>query len=107
MANWARVEKEDVIKAIDIFNRETPNFKNPRSTYLVYDDVIYPGKQIRRMVYEVAFGVEPTEKEIYGGKQTISFFENLGFETYWTERDVSVTEYEKQITEMKTKKRNT
>lgn len=105
MANWKNVKKEDVIKAIDKFNKETPDFTNPRSTYLVYDGIIYPAKQIRKMAHEVAFGIEPTEKEIYGGKPTIVFFENLGFDTYWTERDVSVPEYERQIAEMKSKKK--
>lgn len=105
MKSWANVKKDDVLKAIDIFNRETPDFKDPRSTYLVYDGVIYPGKQIRRMSYEVAFGVKPEEKEIYGGKPTIDFFERLGFETYWTKRDVPVSDYEKQIMEMKTREK--
>ena len=105
MNSWTSVKKDDVIKAIDIFNRETPDFKDPRSTYLVYNGVIYPGKQIRRMSYEVTFGEEPEENEIYGGKPTIDFFERLGFETYWTKRDAPVLDYEKQIVEMKQRKK--
>lgn len=99
------IEKDDVIKAIEIFEREKPNYTNPRSTYLVYNGIIYSGKQIRRMAYKLVFGEEPGKKELRGGKPTICFFENLEFTTYWTERDVAIPEYEKQIEEMKLKKK--
>lgn len=106
MADWKSVKREDVIEAIEIFNRKKPDFKVPRTTYLIYGDMVYPGKQIRRMAHVVSFGVEPTEKEIYGGKPTIKFFEKLEFDTYWTKRDAPIPKYEEQIEEMKLKKIN-
>lgn len=75
----------------------------PKSTYLIYEGIVYPGKQIRRMAHVIVYGIEPTEKEIYGGKPTIDFFEKLGFDTYWTERDTAIPEYEQQIEAMKLK----
>ena len=102
MNSWNSVKKEDVIKAIQIFNEVTPSYKKPSSTYLVYDDIVYPGKQIRRMSFEVAFVIEPKPQEIRGGRPTIKFFENLGFDTYWTQRDDPVIKYERQIAIMKT-----
>lgn len=98
MPDWSKVSRENVIKAIEIFNKEKPNYSKSRTTYLVYDNIVYPGKQIRRMAYYIAFGIEPNH--FYGGKNTIDFYENLGFETYWTKRDKTISEYEVQIGEM-------
>ena len=50
------------------------------------------------MAYYIAFGVEPAH--FYGGKNTIDFYEDLGFDTYWTERDKVISEYEVQIGKM-------
>lgn len=95
MSDWSKVTREDVIKAIEKFNKEKQSYAKSRTTYLIYDNIVYPGKQIRRMAYDIAFGVEPSH--FYGGKNTIDFYENLGFDTYWTERDEEIPEYEVQI----------
>ena len=59
MSDWSRVTRDDVIKAIEKFNREKPDYAKSRTTYLIYDNIVYPGKQIRRMAYYIAFGIEP------------------------------------------------
>lgn len=99
MSDWSKVTREDVIKAIEKFNKEKPDYAKSRTTYLVYDNTVYPGKQIRRMAYEIAVGVE--SEHFFGGKNTIDFYENLGFDTYWTKRDSEIPEYEMQILKMK------
>lgn len=95
MSDWSKVTREDVIKAIEKFNKEKPDYAKSRTTYLVYDNTVYPGKQIRRMAYEIAVGVE--SDHFYGGESTVDFYENLGFDTYWTKRDGEIPEYEMQI----------
>ena len=101
MSDWSKVTRKDVIKAIEKSNKEKPDYAKSRTTYLVYDNTVYPGKQIRRMAYEIAVGVE--SDHFLGGKNTIDFYENLGFDTYWTERDCEIPEYEMQILKMKGK----
>jgi very-short-patch-repair endonuclease len=50
-----------------------------RNTFLVYDNKQYPAKHIRAMAYELAFN-EPADKSNFsGGKETVDFFEQLGF----------------------------
>lgn len=101
MSDWDKISREDVIKAIEQFKKEKTNYANSSTTYLIYDNIVYPGKQIRRMAYYITFGIEP--EHFYGGKNTIDFYENLGFKTYWTKRDKTIPEYESQILEMKDK----
>jgi hypothetical protein len=96
--NWRDVTKKDVLEAIQKFEKEKPDYYKSKTTYLVYHGIVYPGKQIRRMAYFTAFGVEP--EHFYGGEDTINFFKNLGFDTYWTTRDKVVPEYENQISNM-------
>lgn len=99
MSDWSKVTRIDVIKAIEKFNKENPDYAKSRTTYLVYDNTVYPGKQIRRMAYEIAVGVE--SDHFFGGKNTIDFYEKLGFDTYWTRCDSEIPEYELQILKMK------
>ncbi len=98
MSDWSKVTRKDVIKAIQKFDKEKPNYAKSSTTYLIYDNIVYPGKEIRRIAYDIAFGIEPDH--FYGGKNTIDFYENLGFDTYWTERDREIPEYKTQIMEI-------
>jgi hypothetical protein len=96
--DWKDITKEDVLEAIKKFEKEKPDCYKSKTTYLVYNEIVYPGKQIRKMAYYIAFGVEP--EHFYGGKNTVKFFEKLGFDTYWTTRDKAVPDYENQISNM-------
>ncbi len=98
---WNKVNREDVIKAINEFDNNIIEYTRPRTTYLVYQGKIYPAKQIRRMGYKNVYGYNPKEHEIYGGRPTIKFLEKRGFETYWKTRDKENIEYEQQINEMR------
>lgn len=75
---WKDINREHVIKAIQKYDEEGIESYS-RNTFLLYNNKKYPAKHIRAMAYEVAFN-EPADKSKFtGGKETVNFFENLGF----------------------------
>lgn len=78
--NWVEITREDVIKAIEKFLANNPEYPEPRSTFLVYDGKRLPAKHIRGMAYREHFGVEISKNDFGGGMETVRFFERLGFE---------------------------
>lgn len=78
--NWMDITQEDVIKAIQKFIIENPEFPEPRSTFLVYKNKRLPAKHIRGMAYAVHYGYEISKSDFGGGMETVRFFERLGFE---------------------------
>ena len=100
MSDWSKVSRKDVIKAIEIFDKEKPQYTKPTTTLLIYNNIVYPGKKIAKMAYYIVHGVEP---DLKGGRETINIFEKLGFDTYWKTRDEEIPEYEIQMLNMKNK----
>ena len=49
--NWMDITREDVIKAIEIFHAENPEYPSPKSTFLIYNGKKLPAKHIRGMAY--------------------------------------------------------
>ena len=45
--SWIDISKEDVIKAIEKFINENPEYPEPRSTFLIYNGKKLPAKHIR------------------------------------------------------------
>lgn len=86
--NWKEVTKEDVIKAIRIFEEENPVYPEPRSTFLLYNGKKYPAKHIRGMAYRVHFGQEIRKGDYTGGQETVNFFDKLGFEMQYKHKNV-------------------
>ncbi len=82
--NWMDITREDVIKAIEIFCTENPEYPNPKSTFLIYNGKKLPAKHIRGMAYRVAYGKEISKNDFGGGMETVRFFERLGFEMFYT-----------------------
>ncbi|MEG2290853.1 MAG: hypothetical protein RSA29_07465 [Clostridium sp.] len=82
--NWMDIKWEDVIKAIEIFNNENPEYPSPKSTFLIYNGKKLPAKHIRGMAYKVAYGKEISKNDFGGGMETVRFFERLGFEVFYT-----------------------
>ena len=78
--NWVEITREDVIKAIEKFLANNPEYPEPRSTFLVYDGKRLPAKHIRGMAYREHFGVEISKNDFGGGMETVRFFERLGVE---------------------------
>ena len=78
--NWMEITRDDVIDAIGQFVEETPDYPEPRSTYLLYDGKKLPAKHIRGMAYKVHYGQEINKADFGGGLETVKFFERLGFE---------------------------
>lgn len=77
--SWIDISKEDVIKAIEKFINENPEYPEPRSTFLIYNGKKLPAKHIRGMAYTVHYGVEISKNDFGGGMETVRFFERLGF----------------------------
>ena len=78
------ITREDVIKAIGIFQAENPEYPSPKSTFLVYNNRKLPAKHIRGMAYKVAYANEISKDDFGGGMETVRFFERLGFEMFYT-----------------------
>jgi hypothetical protein len=79
-SKWAQIEHKHVIEAIRIFEKENPDFPQPRNTFLIYNGKHYPAKHIRAMAYKIAFGSEISKEDFSGGQETANFFQKLGFE---------------------------
>lgn len=77
---WTEITQSDVINAIENFLSDTPDYPEPRSTYLVYNGKKLPAKHIRGMAYKVHYGREISKSEFGGGMETVRFFRRLGFE---------------------------
>ena len=77
--NWVNITKDDVIKAINKFLLENPQYPEPRTTFLVYEGKRLPAKHIRGMAYTVHYGIEISKADFGGGFETVKFFERLGF----------------------------
>lgn len=84
MINWTDITKEDVLKAIKVFQKEQPKHPPARNTFLIYEGKKLPAKHIRGMAYKIAKGTEVSKSEYTGGKETVDFFEKLGFEVLYT-----------------------
>ena len=78
--DWTKIRYEDVLKAIEIFNRENPDYPEPKVTFLIHNKQKLPAKHIRGMAYKVAYGKEIKKSDFGGGMETVKFFERLGFE---------------------------
>ena len=78
--NWINITKEDVIKAIEKFVEYNPDYPEAQSTFLVYNGRKLPAKHIRGMAYQEHYGVSIRKSDFSGGKETVKFFERLGFE---------------------------
>lgn len=78
--SWIEITQEDVIKAIEKFLADNPEYPEPRSTFLVYDGKKLPAKHIRGMAYYEHYGIPIRKSDFNGGMETVKFFERLGFE---------------------------
>ena len=75
--NWENVTHEDVLKAIKKFEKENPDYPEPRNTYLVFNGKKYPAKHIRGIAYYITNGVRIKKSEFSGGEETARFFKNV------------------------------
>ena len=64
--SWIEITQEDVIKAIEKFLADNPEYPEPRSTFLVYDGKKLPAKHIRGMAYYEHYGI-PIRKSDFNG----------------------------------------
>lgn len=87
MLNWKHISAKNVIDAIHMFEKSNEEYPAPKNTFLMYDGKEYPAKHIRALSYKAAFGVEASKSEFSGGKETVRFFEKLGFKVKYLPRD--------------------
>ena len=78
--HWDNITKEDVIKAIELFDASHKSYPAPLNTFLICNDKKYPAKHIRGMAYYVANKQEISKQEYSGGEETVRFFTRLGFQ---------------------------
>ena len=95
--NWVDITREDVIRAVEKFLAENPEYPEPRSTFLVYEGKKLPAKHIRGMAYTAHYGVEISKADFGGGMETVKFFERLGFEVDYHGTSVGRPKSEKVI----------
>ena len=77
--NWVEITRDDVIKAVEKFLDNNPEYPEPRSTFLVYEGKMLPAKHIRGMAYQEHYGIKISKTDFGGGMETVKFFERLGF----------------------------
>lgn len=102
--NWVEITKDDVVKAIEKFILENPEFPEPRSTFLLYEGKKLPAKHIRGMAYAVHYGTEISKADFGGGMETVKFFERLGFSVEYHGISIADTKGAKEIKENKVTK---
>ena len=86
--DWNVVTREHVLKAIDLFLNEETDFPEAKTTFLIFNDKKLPAKHIRGIAYKIAHGKEISKQDYSGGKETVRFFEKLGFEIYYSGKTV-------------------
>ena len=77
---WNNITRDDVIKAIQLFDASHKPYPEPRNTFLIYNNKKYPAKHIRGMAYLIANKQEISKQEFSGGEATVKFFTRLGFQ---------------------------
>ena len=85
--NWDNVTRDHVIKAIEKFIEENPEYPSPRNTFLLYEGKKLPAKHIRGMAYEIANHAGISKDDYAGGLETKRFFEKRGFGVQYTGRN--------------------
>lgn len=103
--NWDEINRNDVIKAIRIFDSDNSKYPEARSTFLIFEGRKYPAKHIRGIAYQVHFGVEISKENFSGGQETIRFFSRLGFEIQYTP-SIKNTNKNTKLPAMKSQKQN-
>ena len=104
--DWKSVTREHVLKAIDMFLKYEPEYPEAKNTFLIHNGKKLPAKHIRGMAYEVAHGVEISKQDFTGGKETVKFFERLGFEVNYTKK-ADVESPEKEVVQKNESKNKT
>lgn len=86
MKDWNKITKEDVIKAIEVFDNTNENYNKTKNTFLIYDGEKYPARLIRKIAYETHYGeiLSSYDMNGLGGVSSVNFFTNLGFEVLYT-----------------------
>jgi len=85
---WNEITREDVIKAIELFDASNKPYPEPRNTFLIYNNKKYPAKHIRGLAYVIATKQEISKTEFSGGEETVRFFIRLGFQVEYQKNTI-------------------
>ncbi len=85
---WNNISRDNVIKAIEIFDSSKVTYPEPRNTFLIYNSKRYPAKHIRGMAYQIANNREISKNEYSGGQETANFFRKLGFTVEYEKKPI-------------------
>ncbi len=72
------INPELVLQAIKILENSQETYPLARNTFLIYNNKLYPAKHVRWLVYKLA-GQGKDRQDFAGGKETVRFFNRLGF----------------------------
>lgn len=92
MSKWDKITKDHVLKAIRKYDTNNPIVPAAKNTFLKYGEKIYPAKHLRGMAYEIAYNKKIAKSEYSGGKETVRFFERLGFEIIYDGQSIKQSE---------------
>lgn len=76
---WDNVKHQDVLQAIELFDKQRGSYPEPRNTFLIYNNRKYPAKHIRGLAFKIANQKEISKSEYSGGDETAKFYKKLGF----------------------------
>jgi hypothetical protein len=88
---WTNITRQHILKAIELFDQKRDNYPEPRNTFLLHNDKMYPAKHIRGLAYKVANGSEILKSEYSGGEETVNFFKKHGFNIQYKKNAPSPT----------------
>lgn len=87
-SKYSGITREDIIRAIDIYNNSDSKVKI-KNYVLVYEGNEYPSKEIIRIAYNLKNNSNITSNDLSGGKQWISFYEDRGFEIKVVNKEIN------------------
>jgi hypothetical protein len=81
--NWNTVRAEHAQAACELLAKQRP--KSPRGLCVVYRGTVLPAKDVQRLAYLLANGLDHgTKFKFTSGDGTINLLKRLGFEAYRT-----------------------
>ena len=89
---WDEITRDDVLKAIEVFNTDRPKYAKSKNTFLIYKDQELPAKKIRGMAYQEHYGKDISFDSFSGGKQTVDFFTKLSFTMIYKDEVIEPSE---------------
>ena len=96
---WSNITRQDIVKAIELFDKQHESYPEPRNTFLLFNDKKYPAKHIRGLAYQVANKTEISKNDYNGGQETANFFTQHGFIVDYKKNTIKPSTNSKTLTQ--------